>query len=119
MMEKLTLNQITHREYLKSPLWKEIRQKAINHYGPICSVCKEFGSDVHHKTYDRVGGHELMSDLEVLCRKCHEAKHDLHRAIKEKIDEKPKNKKKIRAEKAFRYLTKEQKVMLCKEFCLT
>jgi len=75
MRDHLTIKQIEHREYLKSPLWRSIRSKAIAHYGEVCGRCGEHGSDVHHLTYERVGGNELLEDLQVLCRGCHEAVH--------------------------------------------
>ena len=68
-------NQLIHRQYLQSQIWADIRHEAIILYGPICNRCGEYGTDVHHKTYERVGGFELMTDLEVLCRDCHEAHH--------------------------------------------
>lgn len=51
--------------------------EALRHYGCICNRCGEYGNDVHHKTYERTGGDELMDDLEVLCRDCHEAHHSV------------------------------------------
>jgi|APGre2960657404_1045060.scaffolds.fasta_scaffold07124_1 5-methylcytosine-specific restriction endonuclease McrA len=67
--------RVSYREYLSSKRWRAKRRKALDHYGCVCSRC---GSDellqVHHKTYKRLG-HELMSDLEILCRNCHMAEH--------------------------------------------
>lgn len=68
-------NQLIHRQYLQSQIWADIRHKALILYGPTCNRCGEYGTDIHHKTYERVGGFELMTDLEVLCRDCHEAHH--------------------------------------------
>jgi HNH endonuclease len=82
MRDHLTIRQITHREYLQSPLWRSIRLKAIEHYGEICGKCGGYGNDVHHLTYDRVGGEELLEDLQVLCRDCHEAIHAMERATR-------------------------------------
>lgn len=66
-----------YRAYLTTPIWKEKRRQAIELYGCICMRCGEWGNDVHHKTYERVGGDELMEDLEVLCRECHSVHHSL------------------------------------------
>jgi len=82
MRDHLTIRQIQHREYLQSPLWKSIRAKAIEHYGEVCGKCGNHGNDVHHLTYDRVGGEELLEDLQVLCRECHEAIHAMERTTK-------------------------------------
>jgi hypothetical protein len=83
MRDHLTIRQIEHREYLKSPLWKSIRANAIEHYGEVCGKCGDYGNDVHHITYDRVGGQELLDDLQVLCRDCHEALHAIEKKSKQ------------------------------------
>lgn len=75
-MRNLSDNQLIHRAYLASPVWKAKRGEALAFYGCKCNRCGEWGNDVHHKTYERTGGNELMEDLEVLCRECHEAHHD-------------------------------------------
>ena len=44
--------------------------------GHKCSICGETENlNVHHLTYARVGC-EKLSDLEVLCRGCHENEHE-------------------------------------------
>lgn len=43
--------------------------------------CHEWGNDVHHKTYERVGGNEIMEDFEILCRDCHEAHHSVDKMV--------------------------------------
>lgn len=75
-MKQLTHNQVLHRAYLCSPVWAKKRGEALELYGCVCNRCKEHGTDIHHKTYERWGGNELMEDLEVLCRECHSAHHD-------------------------------------------
>lgn len=101
----LSDNQILHRQYLQSHVWKEKRNQALSYYGSICSSCGGHGSDVHHLTYERSGGNEKMEDLQVLCRECHETKHVIEKASKSN----PKRKKvPIRAISAYRYLTKNQ-----------
>ena len=78
----ITEKQILHRQYLQSPLWRKVREKAILHYGQTCAKCSQFGNDVHHLTYERVGGNELIEDLQVLCRDCHEAIHLAERSTR-------------------------------------
>lgn len=70
--------QQIYSQYLRSDIWTEIRLKAIERVGFRCQRCRTFhGSNqselqVHHKTYDRVGGFEKDSDLEVVCAgQCH------------------------------------------------
>src|SRR6185436_20336593 len=79
MKAGLTDNQILHRQYLASPGWAAKRQEALSYYGTTCAACGKHGTDVHHKTYIRWGGQELMRDLQVRCRGCHEALHAAHR----------------------------------------
>lgn len=75
----LTNNQLLHRAYIASDAWKAKRLEALRHYGCICNRCGYHGTDVHHKTYERANGTELMADLEVMCRGCHEAHHRAER----------------------------------------
>src|SRR3990172_8367087 len=112
---QLTHNQVIHRAYLASPVWKSKRAEALAFYGCICNRCKEYGNDVHHKTYERVGGNELMKDLEVLCRDCHTAHHKLERKAR-KIDKtKPKT---IHRRLVYISFTEAMKDNLCKEFSI-
>lgn len=116
MSQQLTDKQLIHRQYLESPVWKAKRQEALEHYGCICGRCKKHGTDVHHKTYERVGGAELMEDLEVLCRLCHEAHHRVERATRSKSA--TKDPRRINRRAIFQYLTGPQKDKLIKDFRL-
>lgn len=68
---------INYREYINSSEWKSFCAK-IRLDRRCCEAC---GSttwlNVHHKTYERLGS-ELLSDVALLCRTCHEALHDFH-----------------------------------------
>lgn len=75
----LSINQISHRRYLQSSKWQEVRSAALRHHGKVCDKCGEFGTDVHHLRYPDVQGEEKMEDLQVLCRDCHEAIHGIQR----------------------------------------
>lgn len=67
--------KIRHREHLKTPYWKEIRQRALQNAKYRCQLCYGANSlNVHHRTYDNLG-HEQISDLTVLCKSCHESHH--------------------------------------------
>jgi len=109
---KLTIKQELHREYLKSPLWKRIRQVALDHYGSICGKCGKDGFDVHHITYKRWGGNEKIEDLQVLCRDCHSAIHAIERATKNKN----RKRKRVNVQALFGYLTEYQRKIIEKEF---
>jgi len=75
----LSIDQISHRRYLKSSTWQKIRTTALDHYGKICNKCGEYANDVHHLYYPEVQGEETIESLEVLCRDCHEAIHGIQR----------------------------------------
>ena len=65
-----------YNAYLQSYGWKEKAKEARIRANYRCMMCYEPGKlSVHHRTYDRIG-HELNTDLIVLCRKCHALFHD-------------------------------------------
>jgi 5-methylcytosine-specific restriction endonuclease McrA len=67
-------------DYLRSPHWRETRFKVLKKSGFKCGRCGSRGKlNVHHLTYLRFG-RERISDLEVLCERCHRKVH----GIKEK-----------------------------------
>jgi len=61
-------------KYMKSAQWRNIRKVMLKLAGNICQECRHPSPtlEVHHLTYDRFG-HESMSDLRVLCKRCHDA----------------------------------------------
>ena len=115
MTEHLTDRQILHRQYLQSPIWKTKRNEALAHYGCTCNRCGKYGTDVHHKTYERVGGNELLTDLEVLCRLCHDAHHRVEKAT---LGTKVKRRS-VHRRALFGYLTAAQKRKLMFDFNIT
>lgn len=60
-------------KYMKSARWRNIRKDMLKMAGNICQDCRRPSAtlEVHHLTYDRFG-HEAMSDLRVLCKRCHD-----------------------------------------------
>jgi len=68
---KIVDGKTPYEDYLNSPEWKTIREKALERAGRRCQACNSRGPlDVHHRTYEHIGREEL-DDLTVLCRKCH------------------------------------------------
>lgn len=66
-----------HQEYLKSPKWKNIRQKVLRRDNFICQGCLENqATEVHHLTYKHWKD-ELMFELISICRTCHEKEHNV------------------------------------------
>ena len=110
----ITVNQEIHRAYLQSPVWAEKRKDALAYYGCVCQKCGEYGNDVHHKTYKRTGEQELMRDLMVLCRSCHEAIHAAERSQKMQGIYKPG--RKIHGQARFKYLTPKSRDILCEKY---
>lgn len=65
---------------MKSPAWKRKREQTFNHYGKKCYACgsRRGPLHIHHLTYARFGGREIMADLRPLCQPCHRAVTRLH-----------------------------------------
>ena len=73
-----------YQAYLRSHHWRRTRKRMVARAGYRCQRCgwEDRNKDrkrgtrlhVHHKSYARVG-HERLSDLEVLCYRCHKAHH--------------------------------------------
>jgi len=76
---------MTYQEYLQSPVWKSLRSKALKSANYRCQACNS-GNDfnVHHRKYPEVFGTEPVSDLIVLCRKCHKTFH-VYRFIEQTV----------------------------------
>ena len=65
----------TNKKYRKSPAWNRKRDQVITRDKGKCAWCGAEGKQVHHKTYDNIG-RESLSDLVLLCGKCHIGEHD-------------------------------------------
>lgn len=67
-----------YKRHLASAKWKRIREEKLKQSQYRCAKCGiskwSTSLEVHHETYDRLGG-ERLSDLIVLCHKCHQALH--------------------------------------------
>lgn len=70
------MSGVNYYEYLRSTEWQVVRRLALERAAGRCQICNQPGRlDVHHRTYERLG-HELLSDVTVLCRDCHAKHHD-------------------------------------------
>lgn len=79
--------------------------------GHRCEICgRAYNLNVHHLTYDRVGGDEEPDDLIILCKKCHMSEHGLLKKKKKRSRKKSKKEKMAR-----RIMRKRQKVALSRE----
>ena len=66
--------------YLKSTHWLEFVKVVRDFYGNKCALCNKPAKDGHHRTYERLG-HELLQDVILLCRKCHEKHHSVNHGV--------------------------------------
>jgi hypothetical protein len=63
----------SYKSYLRSDVWKEKRNSAIERAQGRCQVCNsENKLEVHHRKYPSILGQEPLEDLTVLCKSCHE-----------------------------------------------
>jgi hypothetical protein len=70
----------SYTAYVESPAWTDLRCRVIEAYGAErCLACGYPVVCLHHLTYDRLGC-ELLSDVVLLCARCH---HGVHRRCKE------------------------------------
>jgi 5-methylcytosine-specific restriction endonuclease McrA len=61
-----------YNEYLKSPIWKEIRQRVLTAANFECAGCFDHATEVHHRDYrPRVLAGEDITPLVALCTECH------------------------------------------------
>ncbi len=66
---------MTYREYINSTEWFVLRRVKLDQAEHRCQLCNAAGTlHVHHRTYERLG-QEKLTDLVVLCEKCHERFH--------------------------------------------
>ena len=84
----LTNNQqdIYREKYLHSQAWSETREKFFEQVGRQC-ICGDTATQVHHKTYDNIGKEDLLTDLVVLCDRCHRNIHQSENPNKAKAEE--------------------------------
>jgi hypothetical protein len=70
-----------YRRFMRSDLWREIREKAITDAGWKCQFCGRGSAKlhVHHLAYIRFGGQERPADLMALCEECHAKADDQRR----------------------------------------
>jgi 5-methylcytosine-specific restriction endonuclease McrA len=72
--------QFRYDGYVRGNKWRNMRRDMFRLRGERCERCGyQHELQLHHKTYERLG-RELISDLEVLCKGCHE-KADEERAL--------------------------------------
>jgi hypothetical protein len=59
-------------ERVRSPEWRGLKAHLMRYRGNRCERCGDYVPlELHHKSYDRLGN-ERASDLELVCRACHQ-----------------------------------------------
>lgn len=82
MVRELQLRELgyaSYADYLKSPAWRDVRERYIASDLPQVCMCGATSWELHHTTYERVG-RERLDDLIPLCRTCHADAHALESA---------------------------------------
>jgi len=68
-----------YKAYRHSNWWQSRRKRVLDHKGRTCQLqydgCTGRATQVHHKSYDRIG-FEPLHDLEPACRSCHHRLHE-------------------------------------------
>lgn len=64
-----------HDAYLRTPRWRELRQRVLDRDGWLCQECLAPAEHIHHLTYAHHGD-ERLYELVALCFDCHDAAHD-------------------------------------------
>jgi len=69
--------QEDYSDFLSTPEWQELRQKAFERDKFKCQGCgTEYNLQVHHLEYSRNRLKEKLSNLVTLCSDCHELEHE-------------------------------------------
>jgi 5-methylcytosine-specific restriction endonuclease McrA len=64
-------------QYMQSVEWANKRREALAVHGKKCQRCGSRKKiQCHHKTYVRLFHEDIRTDLEILCKTCHEKEHN-------------------------------------------
>jgi len=85
--------------YNDSHVWKAVREEKLESTGYKCEICggQPEIMQVHHLNYDRVGGKELLEDLQSVCKSCHATLHGFIKPKEIKVDHDEINKNNVLA----------------------
>ena len=70
------LSKETKRQHLQSVYWKALRKQRLALAKHKCELCgTKYNLHLHHITYRRLTI-ELITDVRILCKECHQLQHD-------------------------------------------
>ena len=73
---RLRRRQAKYNAFMESQTWDNMRRRKLERSRYRCEQCGATEDlQVHHLNYDRFGGNELFTDLQVLCKPCHNRAH--------------------------------------------
>jgi hypothetical protein len=77
-----------YQAYINSEAWHKLKERIIKQRGYLCQKCgaNTVQLELHHLTYDRLG-HELDTDLQLLCSWCHVQADQVRRAVNQAASE--------------------------------
>jgi len=82
--------KVRYALYVQSDHWRQLRAEKLQEHGYFCNRRKsDHRLQVHHMIYRERWEDALLSDLEVLCRRCHKSEHGIKsrkKDIKSKIE---------------------------------
>ena len=67
----------TYKKYLASDHWKALRKAAIERADSKCELCGSLFNEVHHIKYPNKLKYDKLSNLLVVCNKCHKKLHGI------------------------------------------
>ena len=68
-----TKTKIDYKTYLASREWRLKRKELFTYNGDKnCERCRAPATQVHHVTYNSIGNECVISDIQAVCRDCHE-----------------------------------------------
>lgn len=67
----------SYSQYLSSSAWQAVKDRYRKSGRRLSCACGTTDVQMHHLTYARVGGDELLDDLLPLCNRCHQMIHAL------------------------------------------
>lgn len=70
-----TLRRMPYSQYLQTKHWKGLRGFMLRRFKTCQNCGRDYGLQVHHKTYKRLGREDALADLVVLCAPCHHSFH--------------------------------------------